>query len=308
MVSSAQQWSHARDVLSAEIQVIEMSTNDSWMRDCGPTFVMNADGARRVVDWEFTAWGGLLGGLYFPWDQDDLVAAKVADIEGVDRYRAPMVLEGGSIHVDGEGTLLTTEECLLNPDRNPTLSQDEIAGLLCDYTGATKVIWLGRGVYEDETGGHVDNLACFVRPGVVALMWCEDRSDPMYEISLDARRRLEEATDATGRSFEVVLLPAPGPLFLTKEEASGVDSVVGTKPRRPGDRLAASYANYYAGTTRIVFPLLEERTDDAARQVLQGLYPGRDVIGVPAREILLGGGNIHCITQQVPAFDAPVEA
>jgi agmatine deiminase len=301
MVASKEQWSHAREVLSDSIRVIEMSTNDSWIRDSGPTFVIDDAGGRRAVDWMFTAWGGLEGGLYFPWDQDDLVARKVIDVEGVDRYRAPMILEGGSIHVDGQGTLLTTEECLLNHDRNPSLDRGEIEDFLSEYTGARSVIWLGRGVYNDETSGHVDNLACFVRPGVVALTWTDDRRDPQYEISLDARRRLEAASDAEGRQIEVVTLPAPGPLFLTKEEAAGIDEVEGTKPRLAGDRLAASYVNYYTGTSRIVFPLLDERTDDAAREILGSLCPEREVVGVPAREILLGGGNIHCITQQVPA-------
>ena len=300
MAVSGRQWTHARDVLPPEVRVVEMSTDDSWIRDCGPTFVIDGHGRRRGVDWIFTAWGGLEGGLYFPWDSDDLVARKVLDIEGSDRYRAPLVLEGGSIHVDGQGTLLTTEECLLNHDRNPQLTRTEIEELLREYTGAENIIWLGRGVYQDETSGHVDNLACFIRPGVVALGWTDDRGDPQYEICLDARRRLEHARDAAGRELEIVTLPMPGPLYLTKEESLGVDAVEGTKPREAGDRLAASYVNYYTGTSRIVFPLLDERTDDQAREILARSYPEREVIGVPAREILLGGGNIHCITQQVP--------
>lgn len=301
MAVSRRQWAHARDVLPPEVRVVEMSTDDSWIRDCGPTFVIDSDGGRRGVDWVFNAWGGLEGGLYFPWDADDLVARKVLDIERAGRYRAPLVLEGGSIHVDGEGTLLTTEECLLNRNRNPHRSRAEIEHLLREYTGAEKIIWLGRGVYEDETSGHVDNLACFIRPGVVALGWTEDRGDPQHEICLDARRRLEQARDARGRELEIVTLPMPGPLYLAKEESEGVDAVEGTKPREPGDRLAGSYVNYYTATSRVVFPLLDGRTDDQAREILARSYPGREVIGVPAREILLGGGNIHCITQQVPA-------
>jgi len=300
MVASRRQWAHARDVLPAEVRVVEMSTDDSWIRDSGPTFVIDGHGGRRAVDWVFNAWGGIEDGLYFPWDQDDLVARKVIDIEGSDRYRAPIVLEGGSIHADGQGTLLTTEECLLNPDRNPSLARGEIEHILCEYTGAQRVIWLGRGVYNDETSGHVDNLACFIRPGVVALAWTYDKSDPQYEISADAWRRLQLARDARGRRLDVVLLPMPSPMYLTKDEACGVDAVEGTKPREPGDRLAGSYVNYYTGTTRIVFPLLDERTDDQARDILRSCYPDREVVGVPAREILLGGGNIHCITQQVP--------
>jgi agmatine deiminase len=308
VVASRNQWVHARSVLPPEVRIVEMTTDDAWIRDSGPTFVIDDRGGRRAVDWRFTAWGGLDGGLYFPWDQDDLVARKVLDLEGTDRYRASMVLEGGAIHSDGEGTLLTTEECLLNPNRNPGLTRREIEWLLCEYTGAGKIVWLGKGVYGDETSGHVDNLACFARPGVVVLGWTEDTSDPQFEISLDARRRLDAARDARGRAFEIVLLPMPGPLEITKDEAWGVDEIEGTKPRSPGDRLSASYVNYYTGTTRIVFPLLDEGTDDKARTILRSLYPEREVLGVPAREILLGGGNIHCITQQVPSPRHPVAA
>ncbi|MBK9180945.1 MAG: agmatine deiminase [Acidimicrobiales bacterium] len=301
MAVSDRQFDHARSVLSPAVRVAELSTNDSWMRDIGPTFVVDGRGGLRGVDWVFNAWGGLDGGLYFPWDLDDRAARKVLEIERADRYRAPLVLEGGSIHVDGEGTLLTTEECLLNPNRNPSLTRQEIERHLRDHLGVEKVVWLGAGVFGDETDGHVDNLCCFVRPGVVALTWTDDTSDPQHAISLDARRRLEAATDARGRSFEVHLLPSPGPLPITDEESGGVDAVVGTMPRRAGDRLAGSYVNLSIANTRIVLPLLDERHDDRARDVVAALFPDRQVVGVPAREILLGGGNVHCITQQVPA-------
>ena len=301
MAVSDAQFEHARSLLSASIRVVEISTDDAWMRDTGPTFVTGPGGGRRGVDWRFNAWGGLDGGLYARWDRDDRVARKVLEIEAADRYAAPIVLEGGSIHVDGEGTVLTTEECLLHPNRNPGFTREQLEEILCDYLGAQKVIWLGRGVWGDETDGHVDNLACFIRPGVVALTWTDDEADPQWEISQDARRRLEAVTDARGRALEVVCMPAPGPLTISTEEAAGVAVVAGTQPRRAGDRLAASYVNFYAGTTRIVFPLLDQRTDDAAAGVLRECFPGREVVGVPAREILLGGGNVHCITQQVPA-------
>ena len=217
------------------------------------------------------------------------------------RYRAPLVLEGGSIHVDGEGTCLATEECLLNHNRNPELTREDIEGHLRDYLGIETVIWLGRGIYLDETDGHVDNIACFLRPGVVALTVCADPDDPQHEISQDARARLDAATDARGRSLEVVELPMPGPILITEDEAHSVDHIEDTLPRRPGDRLAGSYANFYIGTSRVVVPLLDERLDDEVLEILGAQFPGREVVGVPAREILLGGGNIHCITQQVPA-------
>ena len=296
----AEQFDHARALLPPAVRVAELSSDDAWMRDVGPTFVVDDQARRRGVDWRFNAWGGLDGGLYFPWDRDDHVARKVLEIERADRYRAPLVLEGGAIHVDGEGTCLVTEECLLNRNRNPQLRRDEIERGLRHHLGVERVIWLGRGVHSDETDGHVDNLCCFVRPGVVALTWTEDQHDPQYAISQDARRRLEEATDARGRSLEIHLLHQPGPLYMTEEEARGRDHVDGSLPRPAGDRMAGSYVNFYVANDRIVLPLLDERWDEAAAQALEGLFPDRGVVGVPAREILLGGGNIHCITQQVP--------
>ncbi|MDX6595286.1 MAG: agmatine deiminase, partial [Solirubrobacterales bacterium] len=297
MAASAAQIEHCRAALSAAISVVEIATDDAWIRDTGPTFVVDGAGRRRGVDWHFNAWGG----IYSPWDQDERVAAEVLRVEGADRYRAPLVLEGGSIHVDGEGTVLTTEECLLNPNRNPELSRDQVERALRDYLGAEKVVWLERGVYEDETDGHVDNLACFARPGVVLLTWAEDESDPQHAISHDALKRLEASTDTRGRPFEVIKLPSPGPLLTAAEEAAGVEPREGTLPRRAGDRLAASYANFYLGNSRVVMPLLDERHDEEAAEILGRCFPEREVVGVPSREILLGGGNIHCITQQVPA-------
>ena len=301
MAVSDAQFENCRALLPPEVRVVEVSTDDAWMRDTGPSFVIDGSGERRGVDWRFNAWGGTEGGLYFPWDRDDRVAAKVLEIEGADRYRAPIVLEGGAIHVDGEGTVLTTEECLLNPNRNPELSKEQIERVLLEYLGAEKVVWLGAGVFEDETDGHVDNLACFARPGVVLLTWTDYEDDPQHQISRDARERLEAATDARGRSFEVVLLPSPGPLQISAEEAQGVDAAEGTVPRSAGDRMAASYVNFYLGNSRIVYPLLDPRHDEEAAAILRRVFPEREVVGVPAREILLGGGNIHCITQQVPA-------
>jgi agmatine deiminase len=291
----------ARSLLPETIRVIEMAHDDAWMRDVGPTCVVNARGAVRGVDWHFNAWGGLEGGLYFPWDQDDLVARKVLEIEKLARYRAPLVNEGGAIHVDGEGTALVTEQCLLNGNRNPRLSRADIEAALRAYLGVTTIIWLGAGVFSDETDGHIDNLACFVRPGEVCLTWTERRRDPQHAISLDAWERLHAARDARGRRLKVHRLPMPGPLQLSAREAAGVIAREGSQPRVAGERLAASYVNFYVANGGIVMPLLDARTDRAAARILKRLFPGRRVRGVPAREILLGGGNIHCITQQLPA-------
>jgi agmatine deiminase len=271
------------------------------MRDCGPTFVVNDGGIVRGVDWDFNAWGGLTGGLYFPWDLDDLVPLKLLEIERLDRYKASgFVLEGGSIHVDGQGTLITTEECLLNPNRNPHLQKQEIEAYLRNYLNIEKIIWLERGVYHDETSGHVDNLCCFIQPGVVALTWTEDPADPQYEISLDAFQRLRQATDAQGRNFEIIKIHQPETVYITDEESQGVDSVDGTYPRQAGDRMAASYVNFYIANGGIVAPIFNAPQDEPALDLLRRSFPQREVVGIFAREILLGGGNIHCITQQQP--------
>jgi agmatine deiminase len=297
---SPQHFEFARTRLPAHIRVVELSHDDSWMRDVGPTFVINKKGMKRGVDWRFNAWGGLRNGLYFPWDQDDLVAQKVLEIEGHDRYRAPIINEGGAIHVDGQGTAMVTESVSLNPNRNPDLGKEDIERHLKSYLGVQTVIWLGDGVVDDETGGHIDNLACFVKPGVVALIWTDDKRDPQYTVSRDALERLAAARDARGRRISVIKLPMPGPMHYTPEEAAGVQVRDQIRGRLAGMRLAASYVNFYAANGGIVMPLLDPRTDKAAAAQLRRAFPGRKVVGVPAREILLGGGNIHCITQQVP--------
>jgi len=303
---SARQFEHARHALPPRVRVVELSSNDAWMRDCGPTFVVHPRGEVRAINWRFNAWGGLAGGLYFPWDLDDVVPVKVAEIEHVNRYEAPLVLEGGSIHVDGEGTAFTTVECLLNPNRNPGLSKIGVEQSLCDYLGVEKVIWLERGFHHDETSGHIDNLLAPVRPGVVALAWTDDPSDPQHEISRAAYELLAGSTDARGRRFEIAKIHIPSPVLITAEESAGVDEVAGTLPRQSGDRMAASYVNYYTCNGGLVVPTFGDPRDAAALATLRKLYPDRKVVGVAALEILLGGGNIHCITQQQPVVNVEI--
>jgi agmatine deiminase len=292
------QFSNARSRLPGHIRVAEISNNDSWIRDCGPTFVKNDKGEVRGIDWDFNAWGGLDGGLYFPWDLDDMVAQKVLEMERVDRYKAPIILEGGSIHVDGEGTLLTTEECLLNENRNPDLSKKQIEQALKDYLNVSTIIWLGKGIFNDETNGHVDNIACFLRPGEVLLSWTDDVNDPQFEISNDAFERLSKAVDARGRKIKVHKIHQPNPILITKEESEEVDAVEGTLPRNEGDRMAASYVNFFFCNGGAIVPTFGDPHDAPALELLHKLLPDRKIVGIPAKEILLGGGNIHCITQQ----------
>ncbi len=294
------QYENARAMLPAHVRVVEISNNDSWIRDCGPSFVVDDKGGVRLVHWDFNAWGGLYDGLYFPWDKDQMVPVKVAEIEGVDRYRAPLVMEGGSIHVDGEGTVLTTEECLLSPGRNPDLSREQIEQHLRDYLNVEKVLWLAKGIDPDETNGHVDDVACFVRPGVVLAAVTDDRDDWRYDLLQDNLARLREATDAKGRRLEVHTVPMPAVLEITAEEAWGIDTAEGSMPREPGDKTAASYINFLICNGGIVMPVFDDPNDAVAKAKLEELFPGREVVTVPGREIVLGGGNVHCITQQQP--------
>jgi agmatine deiminase len=196
---------------------------------------------------------------------------------------------------------MVTEQCLLNRNRNPTLGRDDIAMQLHRYLGISCVIWLGKGVVNDETSGHIDNLACFARPGEVCLTWTDNRSDPQYRVSRDAYERLMDVRDARGRRLKIHKLPSPGPLYMTQREAAGIERRAGIRVLKAGRRLAGSYVNFYLANGAVIAPLLDARTDAAALRVLRRVFPQRQVVGLPAREFLLGGGNIHCLTQQVPA-------
>ena len=297
----AQFMEQARGIMPAHVTLVEMASDDCWARDTGPTIVTNAAGECRGVDWGFNAWGGHKGGLYYPWNQDEEVAARMLEQHGMDRYDAPLILEGGSIHVDGEGTCLTTAECLLNENRNPHLTKEQIEAHLRDYLGVKSFIWLDEGVYMDETDGHIDNMCCFVRPGEVLLTWTDDVNDPQYARSKAALEVLENSTDAQGRSFVVHKMPIPGPMYATQEECDGVDKVAGSQDRNPSERLAGSYVNFLIVNGGIIAPSFDDPLDHQAEQILQNLFPQHEVVMVPGRELLLGGGNIHCLTQQQPA-------
>lgn len=302
MCVSQTQFMAAKEMLSSNIRVVEMSNDDAWMRDVGPTFVVNDQGDVRGIDWRFNAWGGLLDGLYFPWDKDDQIAKKVCEIENKDYYSLEsFVLEGGSIHSDGEGTAIVTEACLLDESRNPDLTKEEIENTLKEYLNVEKVLWLPNGIYLDETNEHVDNIVHYCAPGVLAMAWTEDENDPQYPLSKAAFEYLSNETDAKGRTLEIHKIHIPDEVLITKEESEGVDSVDGTLPREEGDRQAASYANFYIANGAIILPFFgDEKYDNMAKETLQKIFPDRDIVGIYAREIILGGGNIHCITQQQP--------
>lgn len=280
-------------------------TDDAWARDVAPTFLVNGKGERRCVNWEFNAWGGTYNGLYPSWEKDNRFARLFAEWHSTPCYDAsPFVLEGGSIHSDGEGTILATEECLLSPGRNPELSKEEIEGQLLEYLGGKKVIWIPRGIYGDETDEHVDNVCAFLRPGEVVLAWTDNKNDPQYPLSLESLKALEEARDAMGRKIKVHKLPIPDvPVCITEEDLKGYVFEPGEDVREAGERLAASYVNFYFSNGAVILPAFggENRDSDRrAAEILKKLCPERKVVPVPARDILLGGGNIHCITQQIP--------
>jgi len=300
--ASTNQFENASAMLShPNIRVIELCQDDAWIRDSGPTFVINGKGGLRGVDWQFNAYGGMVNGLYFPWDKDDQVAHKVLAIEGCDRYRTEgFVTEGGSIHTDGEGTAMICAEPFLSPGRNPSMSSDQMENYLKDYMNVEKVLWVPRGIYNDETSGHIDNMAFFIRPAEVVLAWTDDKNDPQYERSLEAYEFLTSQTDAKGRSITVSKLPVPSPMHTTAEDSLGLDISDTAKNREPGDRLAGSYINCLICNKGLILPKYGDPNDDVAANIMQDLMPDHKVVQVDSREILLGGGNIHCITQQQP--------
>lgn len=299
--ASEAQYDNARALLPPHIRVVEMSSNDAWARDYAPTFVKNALGEVRGIDWGFNAWGGLCDGLYFPWDKDDRMARKLCDLLDKDVYdKRDFILEGGSIHVDGQGTCMVTESCLLSKGRNPELSREEIEDVLKAYLNVTKVLWLPCGIYRDETNEHVDNICAFTAPGEVVLAWTQDETDVQYAMSRACLDYLEQVLDARGRRIRVHKLPLPKPVTVSEEECRGLDACLDRPARTPGERLAASYVNFYIANGCVVMPGFGDPADEAAREVLRKLFPDREVVQIYSRDILIGGGNIHCITQQIP--------
>lgn len=284
---------------SEGVSIIEMTNNDSWIRDTGATFLVNDKGGLRAVDWDFNAYGGLVDGLYFPWDQDSLIARKMCEIANADIYRPGIVLEGGSIHVDGEGTCLTTEMCLLHPSRNPKLSKIEIEQYLKDYLNVEKVLWVKDGIDPEETNGHIDDVACFVRPGEVICIYTEDKNHPFYKTAQDAYEFLCKQTDAKGRNLIVhKLCVTKKPCYL--KDADTIDYAEGAIPRKEGDISIASYLNFLIVNGAIILPQYSDENDDLAAEQIKQAFPGYAIERVLTTEIAYGGGNIHCITQQQP--------
>lgn len=255
-------------------------TNDAWCRDHGAIFVVRDEEPQvAAIDWGYNAWGG----KYPPFELDNEIPRQMAAYLDTPCFANSMVLEGGSIEVDGTGLLLTSEQCLLNPNRNPTLNQAEIEAQLGAYLGVQRILWLGEGIVGDDTDGHVDDIARFVAPGVVLAAVEEDSSDANYHVLQENLARLHHMTDLAGRHLTVLKLPMPPPVVYE------------------GQRLPASYANFYVANQVVLVPFFNHANDQRAQAILQQCFPEREVVGLDCTELVWGLGAWHCLTQQVPA-------
>ncbi|MFV9504324.1 MAG: agmatine deiminase family protein [Oscillochloridaceae bacterium umkhey_bin13] len=263
-----------------QIQFHRFPTNDAWCRDHGAIFVVRDDAPRlAAIDWDYNAWGG----KYPPYALDGEIPRQMAAYLDVPCFPAGMVLEGGSIEVDGRGLLLTSEQCLLNPNRNPHLSQAEIELHLREFLGVDKILWLGEGIVGDDTDGHIDDIARFVAPGVVLAAVEEDPQDPNYHPLQENLRRLELMTDLMGNPLTILTVPMPPPL------------------EYQGQRLPASHINYYIANQIILLPTFGGASDGRVAAVLARCYPDRTIVGLDCTDVVWGLGAWHCLTQQVPA-------
>ncbi|MFI1223369.1 agmatine/peptidylarginine deiminase [Streptomyces sp. NPDC020884] len=274
----------ARAWCGGDVSVIELPLDDSWFRDSAPLFVLDGSGRRAGVDFRFNAWGG----KHAPFDSDDRVSGLLLEHLAVERIHSDMVLEGGAITVDGEGTLITTEQCLLHPNRNPGLRREDIEAELKARLGVTQVIWLPYGgLLDTETDGHVDGVCAFAAPGTVVVSLPEDPTHPDYARMRANRAVLEVASDAQGRPLEIIDIP--------QTSFTGI----------AGGEVEVSYLNFYVANGGVVVPVAGAPQDEAALRTIATAYPGRKVVGVRAPAIAYGGGGVHCITQQIPAAPRP---
>jgi agmatine deiminase len=269
-----------KDIDTAHVEFFQIPTNEPWCRDHGPIFIRRKDEPRlAIIDWDYNAWGG----KYPPYDLDEIVPTKVAEQLKLSVYYPKLVLEGGSIDVNGAGSLLTTTSCLLNPNRNPNRSQFEIEQALRDYLGVIQIIWLGDGIEGDDTDGHIDDITRFVGPNRLVTASEKDTKDPNYE-PLQKNLKLLRAVKLPGGSpLEIVTLPMPPPI------------------EREGRRLPASYANFYIANKVVLLPVFGTPTDRKAASVLKKCFPDRKIVQIDCRALVWGLGAFHCLTQQQPA-------
>ena len=269
---------------STNIRFHQLTTVDSWIRDYGPNFLVGDRHNQAFNDWIFNAWGN----KYEDLKKDDRIPQLLEDQLKLPRFEPGIVMEGGSIEVDGEGCVLTTEQCLLNKNRNPHLSKTEIEDFLKAYLGVSKVLWLGEGIVGDDTDGHIDDIARFVAPGLIVCAVEDDPNDANYELLQDNLRRLELMTDSKERGFEIVTLPMPGIVGGTSTDTRNLD------------RLPASYANFYIANSVVLAPVFGHENDLRAVETLQRLFNDRRVVPINCEPLVWGMGTIHCVTQQQP--------
>jgi agmatine deiminase len=264
----------------ANVSILQIATVDVWMRDYGPTFVARPGPEKPLAcnDWVFNGWGG----KYPAYERDDAVAKEIAKRLGIPVFAHPVILEGGSIEVNGAGLCLTTTQCLLNQNRNPHLSRDEIERLLEETLGANQIIWLGDGITGDDTDGHIDDIARFVGASQVVCVRAADASDPDYVPLEENHERLLAARDGGGAKLEVISLPSPRPIAYD------------------GARLPASYANFYVANELVLVPVFGDPADRQALGIIQEVFPERRIVGLPCADVVAGLGAIHCVTQQQP--------
>lgn len=294
-------WPQYQKAKIKNIEFFSIEYDDAWVRDTGPTFIKNKLNEFRTIDWEFNAYGGKEFGLYAPWDQDDALAGKLSQRYGKESYRSDgFIMEGGAFHVDGEGLVMATEYNLLHKGRNPKLSKKQIENRLLDMLGAKKVIWLPRGIYNDETKEHVDNAATFIAPGHILLAEAVDPRDAQQPLSQMTLAALKSQTDLNGNPLKISTVVMPKAIHRTYFESAGLTPTASSKNRPMNERLAASYLNLYFVNGGVLVPKFNQKTDDIAYQQLTAVFPKRKVVMIDSKEVLLGGGNIHCITQQIP--------
>ncbi len=278
----------ARAMLRPAIEVHETPTNDAWLRDSGPTFLMHPDGRLGATHWRFNAWGNA---GFSQFDDEQHVGVFVAGLAGAELFSSSMINEGGGIHVDGAGTVMITETVQLDPGRNPTFNAEQVELELKSFLGASKVIWLPRGLTKDYdrfgTRGHVDIIATFASPGVVLSHVQRDPQHPDFEVCREYLGVLRASTDANGQPLQVVEVPAP--------ETTHCD----------GEIVDWSYINHYVCNDAVILCAFDDPNDEVAAEILATAYPGRQIVLHDARDIFECGGGIHCITQQQPAIPAP---
>ena len=273
------------------VHLHRIPSNFPWTRDHGPIFVKSAKGERAILDWEYNAWGG-----QWSHDLDDEIPTHIAKKLGMPFLKVPMILEGGSIDVNGKGTLLTTEDCLLNPNRNPDLTQEGIEQNLRKYLDVTNILWLGKGIMGDDTNGHVDDLSRFVGPKTVLTIVNENENDPDFAPLRENFERLKTMKDQDGNALEIITVPQPRPIFVKKYAPAKAKITT-----HDGYRIPASYANFYIGNECVLLPVWNDPNDEKAVEVLQKCFPDRRIVPIDSRVLTYGFGSFHCVTQQQPA-------